>query len=255
MRFVAGLGDEGIDAEHGLGLFQRGRRHEIVLIGAHRCHQIVRRELPGEGEGQAEAGGELGAEGAGAQQPDGYVQTGAGHRDQSLAGLGLSEIMPQLIEHLRKVLAIGATAAQRPGGSHVGAGRAAETQIDAARIQRLQGAELLGDLQRRVVRQHDAARADADTLGTSGQIANDHRRGGAGDADHVVMLGHPEALVAQLFGLPGQLQTVAQGLCRGRVQGDGTEIQNRERYGGGGHKSSGTTRDVPIMLTPDVQKA
>ena len=44
----------------------------------------------------------------------------------------------------------------------VGARRAADAEVDAAGEERLQGAELLGDHQRRVVGQHDAARADAD---------------------------------------------------------------------------------------------
>jgi hypothetical protein len=50
-------------------------------------------------------------------------------------------------------------------GALVGTGCAAEAQIDAAGIERGQRAELLGDHQRRMVRQHDAAGADADRLG------------------------------------------------------------------------------------------
>ncbi len=58
-------------------------------------------------------------------------------------------------------------AAQRPRGALVGAGRAAEAEIDAAGIQRVERAELLGDHQRRVVGQHDAARADPDGPGAA----------------------------------------------------------------------------------------
>jgi hypothetical protein len=49
-----------------------------------------------------------------------------------------------------------------PGGAHVAAGRAADAQVDAARRQRVQHAELLGHLEGRVVRQHHPGAADAD---------------------------------------------------------------------------------------------
>ena len=51
---------------------------------------------------------------------------------------------------------------ERIGGAAVGARRAAEPEIDAARRQRIEHAELLGDLERRIVRQHHAGAADAD---------------------------------------------------------------------------------------------
>ena len=57
--------------------------------------------------------------------------------------------------------------AQRPRRRHVGPRRAAEAEVDAVREQRGQRAELLGDHQRRMVRQHDAARADADRRGAA----------------------------------------------------------------------------------------
>ena len=64
-------------------------------------------------------------------------------------------------------LALIEPAAQRIGGGAVGARGAAETEIDAAGKQRLQHLEALGDDQRRVVRQHHAARADADVFVTA----------------------------------------------------------------------------------------
>ena len=53
-------------------------------------------------------------------------------------------------------------ATQRPQRVLVGAGRAAEAEVDPARVQRRERAELLGDRERRVVRQHDPAGAEAD---------------------------------------------------------------------------------------------
>ena len=69
----------------------------------------------------------------------------------------------QQVTHLRREM-IGCGLrqwVQRERGASVGAGRAAETEIDASRCDRLQQAELLGHLQAGVVRQHHARRADA----------------------------------------------------------------------------------------------
>ena len=52
--------------------------------------------------------------------------------------------------------------AQGGRGHLVGAGRPADAEVDAPGMERLEHAELLGDDERRVVGQHDAARADAD---------------------------------------------------------------------------------------------
>ena len=146
--FFAGFGDEGVDAEHGQRLLQLLGRLEGLAVALHGRHHVVRRELPGKGEGQAQGGGQLGAEGAGTQQPDRHVQPGTGYCHQSLAGFGLGEVMAQLIEHLREVLTVGTAPAQGPGGEHVGARGAAQTQVDTAGVEGLQGAELLGNLQR-----------------------------------------------------------------------------------------------------------
>ena len=96
----------------------------------------------------------------------------------------------------------------------IGARRAAETEIDAARIERGERAELLGDDERRVVRQHDAAGADADGLGAAGHMADHDRRRRAGDAGHVVMLGQPIAAIAEAFRVLRERERVAQGICR-----------------------------------------
>jgi hypothetical protein len=63
-------------------------------------------------------------------------------------------------------------AAQRAHRDPVGARCAAEAEVDAPRVQRGQGAELLGDDQRSVVGQHHAARADADGLRAAGDVAD-----------------------------------------------------------------------------------
>ena len=68
----------------------------------------------------------------------------------------------QFVEALEEIVLVAdaLAAAQRIGRRRVGARRAAQAQIDAAREERFQDLETFGDHQRRVVRQHHAARAD-----------------------------------------------------------------------------------------------
>ena len=62
-----------------------------------------------------------------------------------------------------------------------------------------------------MIGQHHAARADPDRGGDGGQVGDQHRRRGAGDAGHIVVFGHPEAGVAEGLGTLGQLGGVGQG--------------------------------------------
>ena len=102
--------------------------------------------MRGEGEGQAEIGRELRAEGARAEDPDRHLQPGARHRLYLLTRLGRLEIAHQLDDVLREPVGITQQgSAHRPGGDLVGTRRAAEAQLDPPRMQRRQGAELFGD--------------------------------------------------------------------------------------------------------------
>ncbi|MNP54124.1 hypothetical protein D3C76_1486570 [compost metagenome] len=83
----------------------------------------------------------------------------------------------------------------------IGTGCTAEAQIDTPGVQRLQRTELLGDHQRRMVRQHHATGTKANALGTRGQITQQYRGGGTADAGHVVMLCQPIALITPFFGM------------------------------------------------------
>ena len=82
---------------------------------------------------------------------------------------------------------------QGVAGDRVGAGRAADAEVDPPGVRRLQQRELLGHDERRVVGQHHAARADADPLGGGGDHRDQDRRVGGGDRRHVVVLGQPVA--------------------------------------------------------------
>ena len=77
-------------------------------------------------------------------------------------GVRAVEVADELGELLREVVGAvhRATAPQRGCGQAVAARRSAEAEIDAAGVQRLEHAELLGHHERRVVGQHHAARAE-----------------------------------------------------------------------------------------------
>jgi hypothetical protein len=109
-------------------------------------------------------------------------------------------------------------------GDHVGARRAAEAEVDAARVQGGEGAELLRDHQRRVVRQHDAAGADADGARARRDVGQRDGRWRRWRCRHVVVLGHPVALVAQRLGVPREVERVAQRLPGVAAFGDGGEV-------------------------------
>ena len=82
------------------------------------------------------------------------------------------------MQPLEEIVALAAIepAPQRIGRGAVGAGRAAEAEIDPAGKQRLQHLEALGHHQRRVVGQHHAAGTDPDVAGHRGDLP-DHESG------------------------------------------------------------------------------
>src|SRR6266436_4085306 len=83
---------------------------------------------------------------------------------------------------------------ERSRGPSVSTRRTPKAKIDASGKQRLQRPELLGDHQRRVVRQHDAAGADPNRPSTASDMRNDNRSRGARDAGHIVVLREPESM-------------------------------------------------------------
>ena len=92
----------------------------------------------------------------------------------------------------------------------IGARRAAKAKIDAAGKEPRQRSELLGDDVGRVVREHDASRPDPNGLGAFGDMTEHDRCRGAGDAGHIVMLRHPDALIAPFLGVSGEVAGVVE---------------------------------------------
>ena len=77
-----------------------------------------------------------------------------------------------------------------------------------------------------MVGQHDAAGAHAMVFVFSATDPNDNRSRGARNAGHVVMLGHPIAIVAKALSLLCEVARIVQGVGRGRAFGDGGKIEN-----------------------------
>ena len=94
---------------------------------------------------------------------------------------------------------------------------------------------LFGDDQRRVVGQHDAARADPDPPRDRGQVRDEHRRAGARHRRHVVVLGHPDPAVAQPVGGLRDGHGGRQGLGGGLPGADRGQLEDGQGQRGLGH--------------------
>ncbi len=108
---------------------------------------------------------------------------------------------------------------------------AAQAQIDPSRKERRERAELLGNLKRRVVGQHDPARANADGACGMADMCEHHRGRSARDAIHCMVLGHPEALAACTFGDAGEAGGGGEGFFQRAALAHRHQIEDRE----GGH--------------------
>ena len=173
--------------------------------------------------------GQLGAVAARPEQPHRRVLTLRRHRrDRPVA----AEVRHQLIELLGEVVGAerGGTAPQGARRPLVRAGRTPDTEVDAARVQRVERAELLGDDERLVVGQHHTARADADPLGDGRQVGDQHGRRGARDPRHPVVLRHPVAPEPEILDELDELRAGRQRGRRRRAGTDGGEIENGERH-------------------------
>ncbi len=181
---------------------------------------------------QPEQAGQLRTEPAGAKEPYRRHVTAAGSRGDRRTRVLTHEQPDQVTELLREGLRRQAfhRAAQRKRRALVSPRCAANAQIDPARMQCLQRAELLRHHQRGVVRQHHPAGANPDRGGSRRQVRDKDSRRRAGNRRHVVVLGHPEATVPKLLGALGQLGRLAQRLARGRASSDRGKIQNGQRH-------------------------
>ena len=84
-------------------------------------------------------------------------------------------------------------------------------------MERLERAELLRDHERRMIREHDPARPDADRAGAGGDVRDHDGCRGARDPRRVVVLREPEALVAPALGVLREVERARKRGCRRRA--------------------------------------
>ena len=135
--------------EHHVRCLEDRRGSEGLAIGGQGRLERVGTEVVGEAEGQSEHPSEVRRVGRRAEQPHLGTQTASRH-GQLLCRTG--EVADQLDEIIGKSVGIATT--ESPGGRRVRAGRTTDAEIDAARVERFEGAELLGNDQRSMVGQH-----------------------------------------------------------------------------------------------------
>ena len=118
----------------------------------------------------------------------------------ALRRLWFAEIAAQLVHKFREIVACNMKrTAERPSGCGVTPGCAAEAQVDAARKERFERAELFCNDQWRMIWQHDAARAHTDFRGCICDVADQHGSRRACHAANIMVFSQPKSLVAQGF--------------------------------------------------------
>ena len=221
------------------GSLEHRRGAEPLTVEVERGERATGVEVVGEGEREAEDAGELCAVAARPEQDDLWRRRRRRGRDEVLPQAAFAPDVAQQAHEVEEIAGevVGAECVRRAaeGGRRplIGAGRPAEAEVDATGVERFERRDLLGHDQRGVVGQHDAARADPDAIRAGRQVGHQDRRGRARHRGHVVMLGHPEAVVAERFGLLGDDGCVGKGLG-GRAAGDDDgEVEDRQRRSGG----------------------
>ena len=120
------------------------------------------------------------------------------------------------------------TVLERARRDLITAGRAADPEIDPSGEERFQNAEILGDLQRAVVLQHHAARADADATRARRHLTDENFRTGAGETGRRVMLGQPVPVIAESVAGLSELERLLKGVGRRPAAAHGRLIENAE---------------------------
>ena len=88
-----------------------------------------------------------------------------------------------------------------------------------------------------MVGQHDPTRPDADRARSAGDVADHDRGRRTRDPGHIVMFGQPETVVAPALGVLREVERVAQRIGGRAALDDRREIEYREGYGSGRHRS------------------
>ena len=220
-RLVVGVGGERPHAQRRLRRgMARARLVQAAIQVQRRFGSLAVGEEIGEGIRQPEVRRELRAVVRAAEDPQlgrahkrllRHRRIGARVRGDALQALPRD---PDLqVAHLRrKVLRrVLRVRVQGECGAHVAARRTADAEVDAAGRDRIEHAELLGHLERAVVRQHDAGAADADARGGRRDRRHHDLGRGADDGGEAVVLADPEAVIAERLAVRRQRDRVADG--------------------------------------------
>ena len=114
---------------------------------------------------------------------------------------------------------------------------AAEAEVDAARVEGVEHAEALDHRGGRRVAELDRGRPDVNSVGSRGDLPDQHRRRGAGDADEV-MFGDPESAISPLLRALGEVDRVVQRRRGVTARADRRQVQDRQRDGRHGRTSA-----------------
>jgi hypothetical protein len=126
----------------------------------------------------------------------------------------LTEKSLQLKNILREPFRSSGICAHGPRRGLVAARCSAEAKIYAARMERCQRAELLGDAERRVIREHHPSSAKTDSICLRCNMRNQDTWRRGTNHRHVVMLGIPNSLVATGFGSLSEGDATLEGFSR-----------------------------------------
>ena len=193
---------------------------------------LGRAEVVGEGEGEAEQAGQLGAEGGRSEQPGlGEVAPPGDRGRMGGRPVAVHQVVDQLDHVVGKgVRPLSPVPAQGAGGGRIGARGAAQAEIDPPRVEGLEGGELFGDDQRGVIGQHHPTGPDPQGGGGVGQVPDEDGRCRAGHRRHAVVLRHPQTVVAEPLDHRGQPGGVGQGVGGGEAVGHGGQVEDGERH-------------------------
>ena len=242
-----------VHGDHRVRLAQLLPRLEPGPVQVERRLGVLAGEVVGEGEREAESGGDLRAVAARPEQPHLGSVTEAWHRGAGVQRVRVAHAAVEEAEQVEQLLGevVDAeplrTASERHRGRAVGTGGAPDAEIDAVAVEGAEGAELLGDDQRGVIGEHHAAGSHADPVGGRRDPGDEDGGGAGGDRRHPVVLRDPETPVAETF--RRSCEADRPGYCVGVAAAGGSACEVEDVEGdAGGHTEGNRRRPPPIPL-------